>query len=101
MANGEGHTQEKSTSGMLVAFVAGAAACAVAGLLLAPQSGRESRKQLGNYAGEAGEACKTFMGKSRSFIDEQSKRLGKAIKGNQEGMQAEQESSKSKLKHTA
>ena len=35
-----------SSSGVLLAFLSGAALGAVAALLLAPQSGRESREQL-------------------------------------------------------
>jgi len=42
-----------SAAGVLLAFLSGAALGAVAALLLAPQSGRESRKQLRGYARRA------------------------------------------------
>src|SRR5436853_607694 len=47
--------REVSGSAMILAFLSGAAVGAVAALLMAPQSGDESREQLKSYARRAGE----------------------------------------------
>ena len=57
----ENHTETETTqtggglSGYMYAFLGGAAIGAVTALLLAPQSGRQSREQIRTYARRTGE----------------------------------------------
>jgi gas vesicle protein len=55
-----------STSNILVAFLAGAAVGAVAGILLAPDTGPNTRKKLFNKAGDLANSVKNSVG---SLID--------------------------------
>jgi len=55
-----------STSNILVAFLAGAAVGAVAGILLAPDTGTNTRKKIFNKAGDLANSVKNSVG---SFID--------------------------------
>ena len=49
---------------VLLAFLAGTALGTVAALLLAPQSGEESREQLRRYARRTGDNLRNFAGKA-------------------------------------
>jgi gas vesicle protein len=51
----------KSTSSVIFALLAGAAAGAVLGLLIAPESGEETRKKLAKSAQKFNENLKTSM----------------------------------------
>ena len=87
-------TQGMTTKSMFLTFLAGATAGAVAGLLLAPQSGRESRKQFGACLSKAGKTCKAFVEKSRSLVnkqyDEENRETNQVIPADREGMQGKQ-----------
>jgi gas vesicle protein len=85
-----------------LAFVAGAIVGAAAALLLAPQSGRETREQLRGYArrgeeevrelaGKAGDAFDQAMEKGRQFLNEQKSVLGEAFDAGREAMRRERE----------
>jgi gas vesicle protein len=56
--------RDGSSGGVLMAFLAGAAIGAVAALLLAPQSGRESRDQLRRYARRTQDGLRDVAGKA-------------------------------------
>jgi len=56
--------ERESAAGVLLAFLSGAALGAVAALLLAPQSGRESREQLRGYARRAEESLRDLAGEA-------------------------------------
>lgn len=55
-----------SSSKVLLAFIAGAAVGAVAGVLLAPDEGKNTRKKI---AGKASELSGTIKDKMNDFID--------------------------------
>ena len=82
---------------IMMAFVAGAAVGAIAALLLAPQSGQESRDQLKGYAkrtGEglrdatekAGESLQTAMEKGRDIVREQTSVVKEAMGAGRQAM---------------
>jgi gas vesicle protein len=94
--------RDSSTSGVLMAFLAGAAIGAVAALLLAPQSGRESRDQIRRYArrtqdglrdmaGKAGEGWEAAMKRGREIVEEQKTVLSEALEAGREAMRREQD----------
>ncbi|MBH0196893.1 MAG: hypothetical protein HP494_15210 [Nitrospira sp.] len=69
-----------STAAVLLAFLSGAALGAVAAVLLAPESGAESRErvrkyarraegELQNLAGRAGEVFEEVVGQGKEFVD--------------------------------
>jgi gas vesicle protein len=89
--------QEVSGSAILLAFLTGAAVGAVAALLIAPQSGRESREQLKGYArragdnlreagDKAGETWQTAVEKGREIVHEQKSLLKDALDAGREAM---------------
>ncbi|BCA53956.1 conserved exported protein of unknown function [Nitrospira sp. KM1] len=56
--------------GILLAFLSGAALGSVAALLLAPQSGEDSREQLTDYARRMGDDVESASGRAReTFTD--------------------------------
>lgn len=86
-----------SVSAIILAFLGGAAVGAVAALLLAPQSGRESREQLRGYARRTGEQIReladkaeetweTAVEKGRQFIQDQKSVLTDALEAGREAM---------------
>ncbi len=74
--NGEG---EGGSSGILVAFVLGAAVGAALALLYAPASGRETREFLGEKAREGREKAAATAQKTREVIREQRQTIATAI----------------------
>lgn len=87
---------------VLLAFLSGAALGAVAALLLAPQSGEESREQLRGYArrteenlrelgGKAGETLDEAVEKGREFVEENKSVLTEAFEAGREAMRRERE----------
>ncbi len=91
-----------SSSGVLLAFLSGAALGAVAALLLAPQSGRESREQLRGYArraednlrdlaGRAGETFEEVVDQGKEFVDEKKSVLREAFEAGREAMKRERD----------
>jgi gas vesicle protein len=98
-----------SAGAVFFAFLTGAVVGAVGALLLAPQSGRESREQLGRYArrteetlrevadkatetwSEAMEKGREAVERSRDFVREQKSVLAEAFQAGREAMRREQE----------
>jgi gas vesicle protein len=91
-----------SSAAVLLAFLSGAALGAVAAILLAPQSGRDSRDQLRGYArraednlrnlaGKAGEAFEEVVDQSRDFVDTKKSVLREAFDAGREAMRREKE----------
>lgn len=89
-----------SAAGVVLAFLSGAALGAVAALLLAPQSGRESRERLRGYAGraeehlrdiagQAGERFEEALDQGREFIEGQKSVLREAFDAGREAMRRE------------
>jgi gas vesicle protein len=91
-----------SAAGVLLAFFSGAALGAVAALLLAPQSGRESREQLRRYArraegnlrdlaGRAGEAIEEAVDQGKEFVEAKKSVLREALDAGRDAMRRERE----------
>ncbi len=70
---------------VMIAFGAGLLAGVAAGILLAPNSGDETRKQIGELAGRLGERTREEADKAKSFVADQAKRVEHAF---EEGKQA-------------
>ena len=91
-----------SAANVLVAFLSGAALGAVAALLLASQSGRESREQLRGYArraednlrdlaGRAGESFEEVVDQGKEFVDSKKSVLRDAFEAGREAMKHERD----------
>jgi gas vesicle protein len=91
-----------SAAGILLALLGGAAFGAVAALLLAPQTGRESREQLRGYArraegnlrdlaGRAGDALGEVVEEGKEFADSKKAVLREAFEAGREAMQRERD----------
>ena len=92
---------ERGTSAaVFLAFLSGAAMGAVMGLLLAPQSGSDSRDRLRGYArraetdlrdlaGKAGEAFEDVVGQGREFVESNRSVLREAFDAGREAMKRE------------
>jgi len=91
-----------SSTAVLLAFISGAALGAVAALLLAPQSGRDSREQLRGYArraednlrdlaGQAGEAFDEVVGQGKEFVETKKSVLKEAFDAGREAMKRERD----------
>jgi len=91
-----------SSAEVLLAFLSGAALGAVAALLLAPQSGSESREQLRGYArraeeslrdfaGDAGERFEEVVDQGKEFVEAKKSILREAFEAGREAMKRERE----------
>ena len=91
-----------STAAVMLAFLSGAALGAVAALLLAPQSGQESREQLRLYArraedslrdlaGQAGEALEEVVDEGREYVEAKKSVLREAFEAGREAMKREKD----------
>jgi gas vesicle protein len=91
-----------SSAAVLLAFLGGVALGAVAGLLLAPQPGRESREQLRGYArraednlrelaGRAGEVFKEAIDQGKEFVETKKSVLKEAFEAGREAMKHERD----------
>lgn len=89
-----------TSAAVLLAFLSGAAIGAVAALLLAPQSGDESRDQLRRYArraendlrdlaGRAGEAFEDVVDQGKDFVEAKRSVLREAFDAGREAMRRE------------
>jgi gas vesicle protein len=106
MAEYERSDRGVSGAGIVLAFLSGAAIGAIGALLLAPQSGQESREQIRTYArrtGEdlremadkAGETWQAAVGKGREFVEEQKSTLKDALDAGREAMRRERSEQRS------
>lgn len=95
-------SREGSSGAMLFAFLGGAAVGAITALLMAPQSGRESREQLKAYAKRTGERLRdatdkaggtwqTAMEKGREAVQEKTSILKDALDAGREAMRRRRE----------
>lgn len=95
-----------SAAAVVLAFVSGAALGAVAALLLAPQSGRESREQLRGYArraednlrdlaGRAGEAFEEAVDQGKDFVESKKSVLREAFEAGRDAMKRERDRQRS------
>jgi gas vesicle protein len=86
----------------MLAFLGGAAVGVVAALLLAPQSGEESRDQIRRYARKTGENLRDLAGKAedtwgtavekgRQFVQEQKSTLADAMEAGRQAMRRERD----------
>ena len=86
-----------SAAAIVLVFLSGAALGAVAALLLAPQTGRESREQLRGYArraednlwnlaDRAGETFEEVVGEGKEFVDSKKSVLREAFDVGREAM---------------
>lgn len=91
-----------SSAAVFLAFLSGAALGAVAALLLAPQSGRESREQLRGYArraednlrdlaGQAGDVLDDVMDQGKEFVETKKSVLREAFDAGREAMKRERD----------
>lgn len=91
-----------SAGGVLLAFLSGAALGAIAALLLAPQSGRESRDRLRGYArqaednlrdlaGRAGEALEEVIDEGKEYVEAKKSVLREAFEAGREAMKREKD----------
>ena len=92
---------ERGTSAaVFLAFLSGAAMGAVMGLLLAPQTGNESRDQLRGYArraendlrdlaGRAGEAFEEAVDQGKEFVESRGSVLREAFDAGREAIRRE------------
>ena len=91
-----------SSAAVVLVFLSGAALGAVAALLLAPQTGRESREQLRGYArraegnlrdlaGCAGETFEEIVGEGKEFVDSKKSVLREAFDVGREAMRRERD----------
>lgn len=91
-----------SAAAVMLAFLSGAALGAVAALLMAPQSGRESREQLRTYArkaednlrdlaGRAGEALDEAIDEGKEFVEAKKSVLREAFEAGREAMNRERD----------
>lgn len=76
---------DNRTTDMFVAFGIGALVGAVGALLLAPASGEETRRRIGEFAGDAGRKTKEGAERATDFVKGQKERIAHAI---EEGKQA-------------
>jgi len=91
-----------SSATVMLAFLTGTAMGAMAALLLAPESGSESRDQLRRYArraegnlrdlaGRAGEVYEEVVGQGKEFVGSKKSALRDAFEAGREAMRRERE----------
>lgn len=91
-----------SAAAVVLAFLSGAALGVVAALLLAPQTGRESREQLRGYArraednlrdlvGRAGDAVEEVVEEGKEFVESKKAVLREAFDVGREAMRHERD----------
>ena len=91
-----------STAAVLLAFLSGAAMGAVAAVLLAPESGAESRERVRRYArraegdlrdlaGRAGEVFEEVVGQGKEFVDAKKSAFQEAFEAGRDAMREERD----------
>ncbi len=83
---------ERGTNGTLVAFGLGVLAGAITALLVAPASGRETRRRLGQAAQKVGDQAKTGFEATRHLVSDQKERLTRAVEEAREAYRRESSS---------
>lgn len=78
---------DRGATDVLVGFGVGLLVGAVAGVLLAPATGEETRRRIGDFTRDTADKAKEKAGGAGEFLKEQAGRLGSAI---QEGKEAYQ-----------
>jgi gas vesicle protein len=76
-----------NAAAILVAFALGAIAGAAAALLLAPQTGDDTRRMIAQKAREGRDKANEAAQKSREFLDRQREHLSTAIERGKEAYQ--------------
>lgn len=76
---------ENRTADVIIAFGVGLLTGVAAGLLLAPASGSETRRQIGELSGKLAERTRDETEKAKGFVADQARRVEKAF---EEGKQA-------------
>ena len=82
---------ERTAGGFVVAFLSGAAIGAVAGILLAPKTGRESRQQLGKYLKKTQDNVRQFGQQAGDAINSAVAKTKDALEEGRHAMKAERE----------
>lgn len=93
----DNHDTRCSSQAIALAFLGGAIAGAVAGILLAPKSGQETRRELRGYARKAEEevlekakearaALDEMIERGKHFVDERRADVEAAVKAGKEAM---------------
>lgn len=93
----DNHDTRCSSQAIALAFLGGAIAGAVAGILLAPKSGEETRRELRGYARKAEEevlekakearaALDEMIERGKHFVDERRADVEAAVKAGKEAM---------------
>ncbi len=72
--------------GFIFAFVAGALCGAIAGILLAPQSGEETRKKLQEQAEKIRERGAVFVEKAHDLIEEGKEKVSEFVEREKGGL---------------
>lgn len=101
-------TEGVSAATVVLAFLGGAAVGAIAALLLAPQSGRESRDRLRMYARQtgdsvrgladkAGETWQQAVDKGRELVQEQKSMLREAFDAGREAIKRRREQDEQRM----
>jgi gas vesicle protein len=101
-----------SSAAVVLAFLTGAALGAVAALLLAPESGPDSREQLRRYArraegnlrdlaGRAGEVFEEAVGEGKEFVESKKSALREAFEAGRDAMRQERDRSRGEGSHEA
>lgn len=94
----EGH----GTGSLFLSFIFGGIAGAAAALLLAPQSGRDTRRKVaeladdakeraGGYVEDARERARSAVQRGREFVDEKRSIIGTAVEAGREAYEREKD----------
>ncbi|HVP14010.1 MAG TPA: YtxH domain-containing protein [Terriglobales bacterium] len=81
--------ERKGVNGALLGFGLGVLAGAVTGLLLAPTSGRETRRRIGEVAQRAGDRVRDGLEATKRAIHESKDRWSRAVEEGQEAYERE------------
>jgi len=74
---------ERNSTDSLLAFLLGAAAGALAGILMAPRSGAETREQLADWLKEGREKTRDFIDKEKDTLRHKKEQISSAIEAAQ------------------
>jgi gas vesicle protein len=72
-------TEGGHVGGMFAAFALGLVAGAVTSLLMAPASGAETRRRLGEFAHQVGDKAREGMSAARGYVSETGSRIQHAV----------------------